>query len=117
MLIKQSARLFQNSNLGIRMGEKATEFAKRIVEEYPKLAQPERSMYTFCKAYLKLESENKRLREALQWYADKTNYEHWRNGNPPELMFLKILHGDDGERARKALGSINENCSRIKTPI
>lgn len=54
-----------------------------------------------------LHAENQKLRNCLAWYADKTNYEHWRNGNPPELMYLKILHGDDGERARRALGEVS----------
>jgi hypothetical protein len=56
----------------------------------------------------KLEAENKKLREALQWYADRKNCDN------PDFVHIEIdEHGeeiaDGGYRAREALKEVDEN--------
>ena len=50
---------------------------------------------------VKTEVENKILREALEWYADKENYRSYYQNNAAVMI-------EKGERARLALGNNNE---------
>ena len=50
---------------------------------------------------VKTEAENKRLREVLEWYADKENYRSYYEKNAAAMK-------EKGERARLALGNNNE---------
>jgi len=62
---------------------------------------------TLDKLCEKLEAENKKLREALQWYADRKNCDN------PDFAHVEIdEHGeeiaDGGYRAREALKEVGE---------
>jgi len=56
-----------------------------------------------------LEAENPRLRECLEWYADKT---HWT------IDWVEGSHGDYGNRAREALKELesDERSDEVKNP-
>ncbi len=55
-----------------------------------------------------LEKENKRLREALEFYAEDDNYNYGPDFNLPsdEALEGTIIDFDNGEIARKALGKV-----------
>ena len=61
------------------------------------------SKETYDKAVAYYQNENKRLREALKFYADKDNYKVWRAGLDPELEHVHDVDFDSGHKARKAL--------------
>ena len=51
----------------------------------------------------KMHKTEKRLREALEFYANKDSYEVWREGLDPELECIHDVDFDSGHKARKAL--------------
>lgn len=70
------------------------------------IAEVERLQQFEQKAIYTIE-ENKRLREALEFYADEENYE-WHEINDLETMPGDVLN-DNGKKARQALGG--DKCS------
>ena len=56
-------------------------------------------------AYEAIEAENKALREALHWYADRGNYAEGPSISENVYCPHYGVLADDGERARKALGA------------
>ena len=97
IMYKGECVLFEaNPNFPVE-GEANAEFVAASRELVPQL----------CDALEQAQSEAARLREALEWYANRANYDGGKPGELHDLLNCKpsvqYWKADNGERARRAL--------------
>jgi len=81
---------------------------KKIIEELREENERFKRMYENTGAIFNrqlMKDKIERYEEALKFYADKENYEVVTEGLDPMFSYVHIIDTDEGDKARKALGS------------
>jgi hypothetical protein len=91
--LKQYKKVLMEASIGI------TDYIKKLEEENKDLVNECKKVSSQWKEGLK---KVERYEKALKFYADKENYEEWKDVNP-EVNYIHNVDFDGGDKARKAL--------------
>lgn len=92
----------------------ASFICRQLENLYERLERSEQTKTKICHLYNEMEEELYKIKEALTFYADRTNYgkekirEDLYLANSANGITFSNIHHDDGEIARKALKQTNK---------